>query len=273
MTVAEMHISFRFGMDKLDSLNYPNFEPEEIDLLLNQGQERFIKQRYGITNTKRTSFEETEKRTEDLKEILLQAVITPTANSTQVNNGFNITTNSVFCTLPSNHWFTIWERAIINSDRCNTTSITLYIPESIIEQCRACPTCDLDSCPDDRVETVIPASTEVVTGKWAEVRPIQHLEFSKIIKDPFKGPDYDKVLRLMYGDSAEIIPATYSTIVRYVLRYVKKPATISLSTPTNCELSEHAHQEVVDEAIKIALEGIEAKRTNTFTPIIDNQKE
>ena len=28
-----------------------------------------------------------------------------------------------------------------------------------------------------------------------------------------------------------------------------------------------------DEAIKIALEGIEGKRNQTFTPIIDNQKE
>ena len=27
-----MHIQFKLGLDKTDSLNYPNFEPEEIDL-------------------------------------------------------------------------------------------------------------------------------------------------------------------------------------------------------------------------------------------------
>lgn len=270
-----MHNAFKFGLDKLDSVNYPNFLTEEIDLLLNQAQERFIKQRYGINNVKRTSFEETEKRTEDLKEVIKQEVLTPTANSGQVNNGFNITTNSVFCDLPSDHWFTIWERAIINSDRCNLESIVLYYPVTYVEECRGCPDCSLDSCVGDTVIREVPAYTETVTGRWVEVRPIQHLEVSKILGDPFKGPDYDKVLRLMYEDKAEIIPATYSTVTRYVLRYIKKPAVINkLSNPTvDCELSEHTHQEIVSMAIQIALEGIEAKRNNTFTPVINNTNE
>jgi hypothetical protein len=34
MTVAEMHTEFKFRMDKMDSLNYPNFLPEEIDFVV-----------------------------------------------------------------------------------------------------------------------------------------------------------------------------------------------------------------------------------------------
>lgn len=275
MTVSQMHTAFKFGLDKLDSVNYPNFLPEEIDLLLNQAQIRFIKQRYGINNPKRTSFEETEKRTEDLKEVVKQAILTPTSNSGQVNNGYNITTNSVFCTLPTDHWFTIWERVIINSDRCNTSSITLYYPAVDVESCEGCPDCDIENCPGEITITTIPAYTQTVTGRYAEVRPVQHLEVSKILNDPFKGPDYDKVLRLMYEDKAEIIPAPYSTVTRYLLRYVKEPVVISITAnPTvDCELSDHTHQEIVDLAIQIALEGIEAKRNNTFTPIINNTNE
>lgn len=245
MTVAEMHIAFKFGSDKFDNLNYPNFEPEEIDLLLNQGQERFVKQRYGLTNPKRTSFEETQKRTEDLKELVRHINITPSALSY-----LNITPRARFVTLPSDHWFIIQERVVQVCDKCN--QYPLYTEEIPVGN-----------------RTV----TQTVDGMFAEVRPIQHMEVDKVLNDAFKAPDYDKVLRLMEDGKVEIIASDNCVPTVYRLRYIKKPATISLSTPTNCELSEHTHQEIVDEAIKIALEGIEAKRNSTFTPIIDNQKE
>ena len=50
MTSNEMHISFRVGVDKAESFDYPSFEEEEIDLFLNKAQDRFIKNRYGINN-------------------------------------------------------------------------------------------------------------------------------------------------------------------------------------------------------------------------------
>ena len=40
MTAPEMVVAFKFRLDKADSLNYPNFDNTEIDLLLNQAQER-----------------------------------------------------------------------------------------------------------------------------------------------------------------------------------------------------------------------------------------
>lgn len=228
MLVSEMHTSFKFGMDKLATLNYPNFLPEEIDLLLNQAQDRYVKQRYGLTNIKKQSFEETQKRTEDLKELLQPANLAPLAYS--VNN---IDTNARFFTLPVDHWFIIQERAEISYLDCN----------------------------GDTVDTLI------------EVRPTQHVEFDKVIKDAFKQPDKTKVLRLMEDGQVELVSDATSTLVSYRLRYIKKPIRISLSLVVNCELSDHTHQEIVDEAVKIALEGIEARRNQTFTPIIDNQKE
>ena len=117
MTISEAHRAFRFGLDKMDGLNAPNFLPEEIDLLLNQAQERFIKQRYDNTNVKRTGFEQDEKRTEDLKEILESTILSP---STTISGG-RTAINSAFFTLPSDNWFIIWEKAYINCTTCNTT--------------------------------------------------------------------------------------------------------------------------------------------------------
>jgi len=112
-----------------------------------------------------------------------------------------------------------------------------------------------------------------ITGIEVEVRSATHMQLERIKNDPFKGPDKTKVLRLLYKDKVEIIPASDCTVLKYVYRYIRKPTPVSLSGGVTFSLSQHTHQEIVDEAIKIALEGIEGRRNQTFTPIIDNQKE
>jgi len=228
MTVTEMHLGFKFRLDKVDALNYPNFLPEEIDLLLNQAQDRFVKQRYGLNNIKRTSFEETQKRTEDLKNIVKTVVLTPQA----YDSANNIDTNARFFLLPTDHWFIIQERVKLQY-----------------------------TCGNINTESLV------------EVRPIQHLEFDKVMKDPFKKPDNSKVLRLMDNGKIELIYNQGSTILEYRLRYIKEPVRISLSGNIDCELSNHTHDEIIDDAVKIALEYIEGKRNSTFTPLVDNTNE
>lgn len=230
MTVSEMHNAFKFGLDKFDSLNYPNFLPAEIDLLLNQAQDNFVKQRYGVTNLKKQSFEETQKRTEDVKNVVVRATIVPAANASD-----NINSYSRFVTLPADHWIIIHELTGLSCTDCHDDVVT------------------------DRVYT----------------EAIQHNDYSKIIDNPFAKPNREKVLRLMENGRVELIPPTDCTITNYYLTYIKKPRRINISSnPTvDCELSEHTHQEVVNEAIKIALEGIEARRTQTFNPIVKNTEE
>lgn len=228
MTVQEMHDAFKFRMDKFDSLNYPNFEPAEIDLLLNQAQDTFVKQRYGTTNTKKSSFEETQKRTEDLKNIVSRAIITPAANASD-----NINVYSRFVTLPADHWFIVQELAGISYNDCHNNTV------------------------NDRVF----------------IKAIQHNDYSKLINNPFEKPDESTVLRLMENGRVELLPASNVTLNNYYLTYIKKPVAIDLGTPTNCELSEHTHTEIVDLAVQIALEGIEARRNQTFTPIVLNNQE
>ena len=227
MNIASMHDSFKFGMDKLDSLNYPNFLPIEIDLLLNQAQDRFVKQRYSRNNSKKESFEETQKRTEDLKNITINALLTPLPNAID-----NIDPNAVFVILPSDHLFIIQERADIVYTDC-TGNATVYT---------------------------------------AQVKPTQHSEFTSKILDPFKKPNSTKVFRLMEKGRVELV-SDGSVISLYRLRYIKQPVQMDITIPTDCELSAHCHQEIINLAIQIALEGTEAKRNPTFTPIIEGGQE
>jgi len=225
MTIAEAHQEFKFRLDKLDALNYPNFLPEEIDLILNNAQQRIVKQRYGLNNNKRQSFEETEKRTNDLKNVTVNAVLTPLAYAPD-----NIDISARFLTLPTDHWFTVQER-------CNIT-------------------CTICGSPLTQLVEVIPTS---------------HSEFSKVIKDPFKKPTENKVLRLMEAGRVELLSSC--TIVDYRMRYIKQPDTVNITTGVTFELSEHMHSEIIDEGVKIALEAIEGKRTQSFNPLINNTNE
>lgn len=245
MNISEAHIEFKFRYDKLDGFNYPNYEPEEIDLILNQAQQRLIKQRYGITNLKRESFEETQKRTEDLRHLIVDVNLTPSINVIE-----NITTNAVFILLPTDHWFIIQERAIIFGPKCNDN---LYNEDT----------------PDDEKGTPY----TIIVGKYCEVRPVQHVDIDKILNDPFKSPNYDKILRLMYQNKVELIPSSVHTIVKYKMRYIRKPLDVSFANNIDPELPDHLLTEWIDEAVVIALEGVESKRNNTFTPLINNSKE
>lgn len=115
--------------------------------------------------------------------------------------------------------------------------------------------------------------TGVLKTDYVEVRPTQHLEVDKVLNDAFKAPDITKILRLMENGQVELVSSSGITITQYRLRYLKQPVIVNLILGITFETSEHTHQEIVDSAIVIALENIEAKRNNTYTPIVDNQKE
>lgn len=257
MNISEMHTSLYFSLDKLGTLNYPNLLPEEGDLILNQAQDRIIKQRYGLNNNQRQSFEGTQKRIEDLKELIRTVLAVPTSAKSD-----NMSDNSYNVELQDDHWFLIWEKAIITVPNCNTTIRIPYKSYNI--QSRAAGDGGGDMGIPDFITT---------SGREVKVIPTTHLEVERNLDDAFKGPDKDQILRLMYRNRSELIVASGHTLRYYIYRYIKQPVKMDIFNNVDCELSEHLHQEIVDEAVKIALENIESKRTGTFIPVIDDKKE
>tara|TARA_R110002051_G_scaffold275335_1_gene336339 strand:+ start:8388 stop:9086 length:699 start_codon:yes stop_codon:yes gene_type:complete len=223
MTVVEMHIQFKVGLDKTDSLNYPNFDPEEIDLWLNKAQDKFVKTRYSH-DVKRETFEETQKRTDDLREVLIDASLNDSLNQDGVKP------NGIFFDLPDGtfgglpiYWFAVNEECDIKWVNC--------------------------------------AGHTVVERK--RVKPIQHDDYNKMIGDPFNKPDKNKVVRLMNRNRAELIGDGTYIIDKYHLRYIRKPAVMNLVNNDNCELADHTHDEIVTLAVGMALENTANPRYQT----------
>jgi len=112
MTVADLILDYKIKADKLDSQSYPEIQDEVIVFLLNEAIIRFIKQRYGGVNPKRDSFEESQKRTDDLRTVVVYDTIAA--------SGAGFFPNSQEHPLPADYWFSILEQTDVTCD-CNGT--------------------------------------------------------------------------------------------------------------------------------------------------------
>jgi hypothetical protein len=65
-------------------------------------------------------------------------------------------------------------------------------------------------------------------------------------------------------------PDDYDNLVNSKLQYIKKPATIA--SGVNCDLPDHVHEEIVEMAVNLAIEGSEnMERFQTHTAIVNPQ--
>lgn len=81
-STKELHYQFKINLDRVDSLSNPDFNAAEIDWFLNEAQLIFIKQRMSMrSNSKQKGFEESQKRIDDLGNLVIkfpnQVGITP----------------------------------------------------------------------------------------------------------------------------------------------------------------------------------------------------
>lgn len=86
MTIDQMHLAVKLGLDKTEGLAYAAFEPEEIDWWLNEAIDRFVKTRYSGINVKREGFEQSQKRTDDLRTLVTESRIVYSAGPTDVSD-------------------------------------------------------------------------------------------------------------------------------------------------------------------------------------------
>ena len=110
MTGEEAIIGVNIKVDKLATASLPEIVPEVSVFWLNDAIARIIKQRYGGNNPRKESFEETQKRTDDLREVIeYQVIENPVA-------GFFA--NSVNFDLPEDYWFSVIEQVDIELPDC-----------------------------------------------------------------------------------------------------------------------------------------------------------
>ena len=236
-----MHTEFKFLMDKADSSAAPIFLETEIDRLLNIAVEKFISKRAFGNNPRRTSFEEDQKRRDDLRTLVTEVSI----DIDEINDAVGELTeegkdryiltqkpNSFKAALPADYRHAINEECLFGNRRVGVT-------------------------------------------------PITHDRYNKIIDDPFNTPNKTTVYKLESGrigstDFVELIFSNDSSVAilgaQYRLRYLRNPAVIGPSEETSaanksadtsdisCDLANHTHREIVRMAVVDALETIEQPR-------------
>ena len=70
MDIQSMHIAVQQGVDKINSFQADSLLPQEIDLELNKSIMRFVNLKYGKNNIYRQGFEESQKRIDDLRNLV-----------------------------------------------------------------------------------------------------------------------------------------------------------------------------------------------------------
>mgnify|MGYP003680687689 CR=1 FL=1 len=110
-----MHTEFKFLMDKIDSASNPLFLETEIDRLLNIAQDKFVTKRAFGNNPRRTSFEEDQKRRDDLRTLIVQD------NLTAIDDPINAKPNSQHFSLPNNYRHAINEEASVFDTRISNS--------------------------------------------------------------------------------------------------------------------------------------------------------
>ncbi len=215
MTAAELKQSFKVKIDQTDSNHTRQYEDEEINLWLNEGQLRFIKTRFEGSNPKGESFEQTQKRIEDLRLVLLRKSITPVLA--------DISVHEYSIDLPGDYFLRT------NSNTISTCG-TLETP--------------ITTTPSTRAENVV----------------IFHNDFEKALKDSFKKPRFNKHLILFEGNKVYIYANTGFFPSKFTIIYIKKPKEIDVVGGVSSELAELVHNEIVNEAVSMALENVQSPR-------------
>tara|TARA_R110000787_G_scaffold279645_1_gene389859 strand:- start:8631 stop:9377 length:747 start_codon:yes stop_codon:yes gene_type:complete len=233
MTVEEMHYDFKLKFNKLDSQDYQNFQVPEIDWILNEAQWVFLKQRYGLTNPKQTGFEGSQKRIDDLRNLVVRG--TSLAGSASVSAPM-----SVKASLPADYMFMLRVEAVALKLTCGQKNLT----------CRVTQHDDLSNTLSDPYYTP--------SYEWGEIPIVFGTETSAAV-------DADTMFG--YHDGSFSIINYLLDYLRTPKRIAfpsgvtggsyNYPGAVAVAANQDCELAEHTHNEIVDLAVQIAAGDVE----------------
>jgi len=111
MTIQEMHYAFKIALNKIDSQQYRNLTIPEIDFLLNQAVDLFIKMnvrpRYNII----PGFEKTQRDTDEIRSVVIADQRLETIEDVR-------TENYTYFRLPDDYQYYISAEVIMNNGVC-----------------------------------------------------------------------------------------------------------------------------------------------------------
>lgn len=220
MTAQEMQKSF---MQQLSAMGVEHTIPsEDVMLYLNKAVDQFVKEKFNSrSNRLRQGFEQSPKRLEDLRELIVTAEL----DCTEVSQGIMTDIYMDKADIPSDHFLLI---SVGLKVFFNVNGISFTVNNSKRE-----PDGTLNT---DYGEMRVPAKF------------VQHDDIYSVLDDPFNKPRIRKGVFTV--DDGSIYSYTDDSFVtdKIVVTYLKEPATISIDNQTDCDLANAAHEDVVDLA-------------------------
>lgn len=230
MTIQEAHIRLKLLVDKVDSSYYEELLPEEIDEILDEAYNRRVKRIYGKNNIYRMGFEELQKRTDDLKNLV----------------------KSAYCTVETVPYY---QETGDNVYRAKLNELFSDI--------------DLQNSIDSEYMFYLKASAKTCKGeccKFNRVKLVQQDDLSSVAGDPFNRPVAERPI-VFFEDSDVFVWAGNDTVDSILITFLMKPKKVNLGTygdpVQEFEISSHVVEEIVVDASQIIIENIESKRVQT----------
>lgn len=117
-----MHYNLMLKINKLDSAQYLNLQPGEIDEFLNEAQWVYIKTRHGLNNIYKMGFEGSSKRIKDLQSLVVNGLENPILANLESPGIYSVNLN----VLPKKPY--IIERVFANTKK-GICSVTMPVKE------------------------------------------------------------------------------------------------------------------------------------------------
>jgi hypothetical protein len=222
MTPTQFHTNFKIELDKTNGLSTPSFEHNEIDYWLNMAIRKFVKTRYSGMNVKGEGFEQTQKRTDDLRLLVKEEEFkSPSDLLFYEPNKYTLSYSSN--KWPDAYWFAVSESVDLKPN-----SKSVCMPEKVLNQ-------------------------SVIDRELSNYRQ----ELANSLSDYHLHNGEAHPIRVWANDHVDLYTDGNYDISKYTLTYLKKPDEISYTNDVEyTDLPEHAHDEIIRLAVALAMGNI-----------------
>lgn len=227
MTVQEMHYDFKMKLNKIDSEQYRNLRVPEIDWLLNEAQEIFIKNVAFPRVPNHLGFETSQRTIDDIRSIVIEnELLHKDLNSSDSDSVSSFGKQKVF-TLPDNYMFYISAKVKVTKAQCGSKEVQLLIKQH-----------------DDKFEE---SPFDNSSFEWGDINATFDSKGLRIYSD---GTFDIENVKLNYikepayiHNAADFKPSGQYKSLRTGLNLIGRQ---------NCELPNQTHREIVDIAVMLA---------------------
>jgi len=240
MTKSEMHIAFKIELDKVESLQYPAFLAAEIDYFFDRAQEQFIKSRYNGNNPTGTSFEQSQKRIDDLRFLVVEDTLSALFDDDIVSPPY---------TGPK----------ISEKPNCYVVDLTDVAADDpymflVGEECTITYTDRISHAIVNKIQPITECSANTYVAQVHDPLSPHRLHYNTA-----------SPLRLIKSDYVELITDGTYSVLNYILRYIKQPTSFTMLLATESpDFPPHVHPELVKLAVNNAIENIESPRVQSY---------